>query len=183
MTGTQAAKCAAGEHDETVAEDGRVTRLAFGRSVEPGTRYCRYCSQVLPRWDGSTGDPIAFLNARLDEDEAAAPSQRDPAGVLREVAAKRVLIGTIDHYKEDLGGYADLMLREMVAVYYGDQSDYRQEWAPEQLRLSVLIRAGRLGHKPGVLTEVPHHRAGVQFRHAGVPGGTGTATVRGRSRV
>jgi len=41
------ARCARGEHDETVAEKGRVTWLAFGRRVEPGTRYCRYCSVIL----------------------------------------------------------------------------------------------------------------------------------------
>jgi len=44
---SQAAGCARSEHDEAVAEKGRVTYLAFGRRVEPGTRYCRYCSVIL----------------------------------------------------------------------------------------------------------------------------------------
>jgi hypothetical protein len=52
----QAARCERGEHDEAVAEKGRVTWLAFGRRVEPGTRYCRYCSAVLPPEDAA---PVA----------------------------------------------------------------------------------------------------------------------------
>jgi len=44
----QADRCACGEHDEAVAEKGHVTWLAFGKRVEPGTRYCRYCSAILP---------------------------------------------------------------------------------------------------------------------------------------
>jgi hypothetical protein len=42
------ARCASGDHDATVAEKGRVTYLAYGKRVEPGTRYCRYCSTILP---------------------------------------------------------------------------------------------------------------------------------------
>ncbi len=45
----QGERCAKGEHDETVAEPNRVTWLAFGRRVEPGTRYCRFCSVILGR--------------------------------------------------------------------------------------------------------------------------------------
>jgi hypothetical protein len=49
---TLAARCANGDHNETVAQSGRVTYLAFGKRVEPGTRYCRYCSVIL----GMPGD-------------------------------------------------------------------------------------------------------------------------------
>lgn len=37
-------------------------------------------------------DLIAFLNVRLDKDEASAPNQPDPARALREVAAKRRIV-------------------------------------------------------------------------------------------
>ena len=50
---TQDAKCAAGEHAERVAAPGRVTYMAFGKRVEPGTRYCRWCSRILPTREGS----------------------------------------------------------------------------------------------------------------------------------
>lgn len=43
----QRARCERGEHDATVAEKGRVTYLAHGKRVEPGTRYCRFCSVIL----------------------------------------------------------------------------------------------------------------------------------------
>ncbi len=42
-----AARCAAGEHDETVAEPRRVTYLGMGVRVEPGTRYCCRCKKIL----------------------------------------------------------------------------------------------------------------------------------------
>ena len=47
------AKCAAGKHDERVAEPGYATYMAFGRRIEPGTRYCRWCSAIL----GADPDP------------------------------------------------------------------------------------------------------------------------------
>jgi hypothetical protein len=144
-----------------------------------------------------TTDLIAFLNARLDEDEAAAkdasgsdwrpggsvwmmrahPSEvqmvrtdaglavihddgspsdaeaihiarHDPARVLREVAAKRRIVGelanevnTIDADRDGWTGVHDrdlaadpllgeVMLRTVAAIY-SDHPDYRQEWAPE----------------------------------------------------
>jgi hypothetical protein len=42
-----AARCAEGDHSETVAEERRVTYLGMGVRVEPGTRYCRYCKTIL----------------------------------------------------------------------------------------------------------------------------------------
>ncbi len=51
----QAARCARGEHDEAVAEKGRVTYLAYGKRIEPGTRYCRFCSVILAD-DKGAGD-------------------------------------------------------------------------------------------------------------------------------
>lgn len=44
---SQQARCQRGEHDETEAQPRRVTYVA-GRQVPPGTRYCRYCSTILP---------------------------------------------------------------------------------------------------------------------------------------
>jgi hypothetical protein len=48
VAASQRARCERGEHDEAVAGEGRVTYLAHGQRVQPGTRYCRYCSAVLP---------------------------------------------------------------------------------------------------------------------------------------
>ena len=42
------ARCASGEHEAPVAKKGRVTYLAYGVRAEPGTRYCMYCSTILP---------------------------------------------------------------------------------------------------------------------------------------
>ena len=87
------------------------------------------------------GDLVAFLSARLDEDEADAPNQRDPARVLREVAFKRAMLSMfLDAFGNRLnmtiygavGGFTmngDWVLREMAAIY-GDHPDYRQEWVP-----------------------------------------------------
>jgi len=44
----QAVRCARGEHDETVAKQGYVTYVR-GSQVQPGTRYCRFCSAILRR--------------------------------------------------------------------------------------------------------------------------------------
>lgn len=93
-------------------------------------------------------DPIEFLEARLDEDEAwaeDAPSQErprdpdDPARVLRDVAAKRRIIAMYE--APAYGGWdpADRAeasgrregLREVIralASVYGWHEDYREEW-------------------------------------------------------
>jgi len=52
-----------------------------------------------------TGDLIAFLNARLDEDEDGAPQQPDPARVLREIAAKRRIV---DDYRVTAAAVRDV---------------------------------------------------------------------------
>lgn len=89
-------------------------------------------------------DPIAFLNARIDEDEAAAKAGlHDPARALREVEAKRRLLelawdaDQTDRILDEeiarkvspgeltTGG---LMIRAMAAVY-SDHPDYRSGWA------------------------------------------------------
>jgi hypothetical protein len=61
---TQAALCARRAHDVVIAERTQVTYLAFGRRVEPGTWYCRYCSAVLllPRQLPAT--PIRVLTVK-----------------------------------------------------------------------------------------------------------------------
>jgi len=43
----QQARCARGEHDEAVAKKGYVTYLGYGKRIEPGTRYCRFCKVIL----------------------------------------------------------------------------------------------------------------------------------------
>ncbi len=80
-------------------------------------------------------DIIAFIKARLDEDEAAAKAwlpfgnpdaaarehiaRQDPGRVLREVEAKREIIRVCGRV---------YVLRCLAAVY-SDHPDYRQEWA------------------------------------------------------
>ncbi len=102
-------------------------------------------------------DLIAFLRARLDEDEAAAKAVRpdqdyadsahqerwSPARVLREVAAMRAVVrryergaaGELPEWKADRelteAALAILLgvLRDLAAIW-GDHPGYRQEWAP-----------------------------------------------------
>jgi hypothetical protein len=120
-----------------------------------------------------SGDLVAFLNARLDEDDAAAKAwlpfgnpdavarehiaRHDPGRVLREVAAKRAIVGLhrievrkaeitpfdpytgerrLDQYEvtcEICGWSSDdptsacATLRAIAAVY-SHHPDYREEW-------------------------------------------------------
>jgi hypothetical protein len=120
-------------------------------------------------------DLIAFLTARLDEDEAAAKkaaqkrrgpwhylgdkfrasvfgvqgfdhghvaetfgvalaahiARHDPARVLREVGAKRAIIGT--HESPDWqpdGQWGPCHTLRQLAAAYSDHPDYQQEWRP-----------------------------------------------------
>jgi Family of unknown function (DUF6221) len=109
-------------------------------------------------------DLIAFLRARLDEDEATADGLQfacrlpdkvpdftacggpaaeaywrhfDPARVLREVAAGRLLLRQFElrgnsvraTVQPPTGGVWDDLLR-MLALPYADHPDYRPEWKP-----------------------------------------------------
>lgn len=66
--------------------------------------------------------------------------RHDPARVLREVEAKRRIIGLLtdpDVYDEDdnpvyLGGYGEAYVDavRLLALPYCDHSDYREEWRP-----------------------------------------------------
>jgi hypothetical protein len=40
------ARCAEGEHDVRVAQQGYATYIC-GRRVQPGTRYCHFCAVIL----------------------------------------------------------------------------------------------------------------------------------------
>ena len=106
---------------------------------------------------------IAFLNARLDEDEAAAKAwlplgnptamqrehiaRQDPGRVLREVEAKRVILGRHKPLSEASSHLAcawcsddvDTVSLDMrwpcpdvlsLAAVYSDHPDYRPEWKP-----------------------------------------------------
>jgi hypothetical protein len=102
-------------------------------------------------------DLTAFVNARLDEDEAAAreahyEGQHDPARVLREVAAKRRLLdyafanaavidgewgggSTEDEIRagkcHGVGADAAMDVLTLLALPYSDHPDYRLEWAQD----------------------------------------------------
>lgn len=77
-TANQAARCARGEHDETVADPKQVTYLAFGKRIEPGTRYCSYCSVILPY---SGHDVARLTTADLRQALAGEPD----AGVAEQI--------------------------------------------------------------------------------------------------
>jgi hypothetical protein len=74
----------------------------------------------------------AFLNARFDEQEAAAEA---PAFVLADVAAKRRMLkawpDTFGNWTADQADAAKAMKEKMLcllALPYADQPDYRPEW-------------------------------------------------------
>jgi hypothetical protein len=87
---------------------------------------------------------IAFLNARLDEDEARAKRGQSDGWLfgsraLREIEAKRAIMA--DHYASDRLEYGDPLCARCfdlhpcdvlfhLATVYSDHPDYRQEWAP-----------------------------------------------------
>lgn len=103
-------------------------------------------------------DLIAFLKARLDEEESAAKAwstpfsnptaadrenraaQADPDRVLREAEAKRAILaeyeriaGSVKRYPNNATitalGVAETMVRAAGTVY-SDHPDYRSEWKP-----------------------------------------------------
>lgn len=88
-------------------------------------------------------DLAAFLRARLDEDEQQAtyrlkePTQyaafeADPARVLRDVEAKRVILDRYERWDEGYGFQSALEIAvSVLAAVYSDHPDYRPEWARE----------------------------------------------------
>jgi hypothetical protein len=104
-------------------------------------------------------DLIAFLNARLDEDEAAAKAwlpfgnpdaaarehiaRHDPARVLREVQAMRAILAAHPHVTQPWGFGCEVCDNDdgnllctgwcptvrALGTFYGDRPGYRQEWA------------------------------------------------------
>lgn len=78
---------------------------------------------------------VAFLGARLDEDEAAAKAA-GPARALREVEAKRAIAeihgadsDPCDAHDAWMRSISCDTLRYLVAVW-SDHPDYRPEWKP-----------------------------------------------------
>jgi hypothetical protein len=102
-------------------------------------------------------DLVAFLAARLDEDEAAATAihgdqwgwpraspgfaayvaRHDPARALREVEAKRAILAeTFPLIESEWGGSFGVSrwgeeLLKYLALPYSDHPDYRAEWKPQ----------------------------------------------------
>lgn len=88
-------------------------------------------------------DLLAFLAARLDEDEAAHKASAigpfEPRRALREVAAKRAILARCEPFAgTNLGQHLQwsqeqqglhFALHQMAAVY-SDHPDYDQEWRP-----------------------------------------------------
>ncbi len=84
-----------------------------------------------------------FLAARLDEKEARARATAHPARELRDIAAKRALIGRYERavaipesvssfVRGQDSGYREACLdaiKDLTAAY-SDFPGYRQEWAP-----------------------------------------------------
>ena len=83
-----------------------------------------------------------FLNARFDEDEAAAKAMRNmwdgrSPRMRREVAAKRAILrayepdddDSVTLHSPDYYNLGDAALRALAAVY-SDHPDYLQDWKP-----------------------------------------------------
>lgn len=85
---------------------------------------------------------LAFVTARLDEDEAAAETWREhDERPLREVAAKRAIINTLTSRTQaddseaatwhQVGyGRARYDVLRLMAAVYDSHPDYRPEWRP-----------------------------------------------------
>ena len=84
------------------------------------------------------GDLIAFLNARIDEDERYLKSNQHHLWTqrpLREVEAKRTILAEYERALEKAPGNLPLIntlirLMRVLAAVYSDHRDYRQEWKP-----------------------------------------------------
>jgi hypothetical protein len=92
-----------------------------------------------------SGDLIAFLNARLNEDErempemlwgeTAADNDRNErkARTLREVAAKRAMLAELTRppfdYRPGCNDRTRLFVHLLASVY-SDNPDYQAEWKP-----------------------------------------------------
>ena len=82
-------------------------------------------------------DVVAFLTARLDEDEAAALTWRDVAGgghdrMMREVAAKRAMMAALTRWPFDYRAECDDETRtfmHLLASVYSDHPDYDPAWS------------------------------------------------------
>jgi hypothetical protein len=97
--------------------------------------------------DPTRAELIAFLRARLDEDEQTALPFCDPARVLADIDARRRVVDMFEQYEHATtrigdtatpglpswldGGQAalDRALR-LLALPYADHPDYRAEWRP-----------------------------------------------------
>ena len=92
-----------------------------------------------------SADLIAFLSARLDEDEREVPemlwgeteadNDRDErrARTLREVTAKRAMLAELTRWPFDYRPGCNDQIRlfvHLLASVYSDHPDYRQEWKP-----------------------------------------------------
>jgi hypothetical protein len=98
-------------------------------------------------------DLTAFINARLDEDEAAAKkaielgagvwslaphfhtARHSPARVLREVAAKRAILRLYDNPKASAHVSGLVLAMVHIAAVWSDHPDYRAEWRPDAAAL------------------------------------------------
>jgi hypothetical protein len=84
------------------------------------------------KYDGRVDDLIAFLAARLDEDEHFAKiarlAQKHREQMLREVAFKRAILAQWEHSPAGSPVLTNV-LYQLTAVY-SDHPDYRPEWKP-----------------------------------------------------
>lgn len=82
-------------------------------------------------------DLVAFIRARLDDDEQAAIPATANRRLMREVATKRLIVDECDFVirsseQRDTGdglGLAKTMLT-LLAVVYSDHPDFRNDWWP-----------------------------------------------------
>jgi hypothetical protein len=88
----------------------------------------------------SLGGPVVYDEGSPDEYQAAHIARHDPARVLREVAAKRAILGLSAKVREwtdssagATAGYAAAVVGDTLralAVIWSDNPDYRAEWTP-----------------------------------------------------
>ena len=115
-------------------EDLEVARLTLGPNVMARVRHGHPVPRWVPSpegdagiWDSDGTPRVKFVWAQ-ERDHIV---RHDPARVLREVEAKRRIIGRIDSHATVMGWdevHGDLL--RALALPYNDHPDYRPEWRP-----------------------------------------------------
>jgi hypothetical protein len=112
-------------------EDERIARAAIGVYESSG----RWWEDARFGSDGTVGDErgtVVVYRTGVGRQQATHIARHDPARVLREVEAKRILIAEHDrewcpHCMDDPNGCPT---RRAWVLPYADRPGYREEWKP-----------------------------------------------------